>query len=87
MRNQLQTVASAARSGPAKYASMVANVQDIPKPQKGFMDEIDNDRATPFVPRLRKKSNAVTPLDLAPVSVSLENKHIMQGGESAVSVW
>lgn len=69
MRHQLRTVASAARGGPGKYASMVANVADIPKPQLAFMTEIDNDRATPFVPRLRKKHNAVTPLDLAPVSL------------------
>lgn len=68
MRHQLKTVASAARSGPAKYASMVANVVDIPKPQEAFMEEIDNDRNTPFVPRLKDKPNAVTPLDLAPVS-------------------
>lgn len=67
MRNQLRTVASAARSGPAKYASMVANVVNIPKPQEAFMGEVDNDRDTPFVPRLQEKANAVTPLDLAPV--------------------
>lgn len=67
MRHQLRTVASAARGGPAKYASMVANVANIPKPQAAFMDEIDNSRETPFVPRLRTKHNAVTPLDLAPV--------------------
>lgn len=68
MRNQLKTVAFAARSGPAKYASMVANVVNIPKPQEAFEEEIDNSRETPFVPRLREKPNAVTPLDLAPVS-------------------
>lgn len=68
MRQQLQTVASAARSGPGKYASMVSNVMDIPKPQDAFVEEIDNSRETPFVPRLKEKPNAVTPLDLAPVS-------------------
>lgn len=67
MRHQLKTVASAARSGPAKYASMVSNVVDIPKPQEAFTEEIDNDRTTPFVPRLQEKPNAVTPLDMAPV--------------------
>ncbi len=69
MRHQLQTVASAARSGPVKYASMVSNVVDIPKPQEGFRDEIDNTRETPFVPKLKEKPNAITPLDLAPVGV------------------
>lgn len=68
MRHQLKTVASAARSGPAKYASMVSNVVDIPKPQEAFREEIDNSRETPFVPRLKEKPNSVTPLDLAPVS-------------------
>lgn len=68
MRDQLKTVASAARSGPGRYASMVANVQNIPKPQMAFRDQIDNARDTPFVPRLRGKPNAVTPLDLSPVS-------------------
>lgn len=68
MRHQLKTVASAARSGPEKYASMVSNVVDIPKPQEAFMSEIDNNRDTPFVPRIRDKPNAVTPLDLTPVS-------------------
>lgn len=68
MRHQLKTVASAARSGPAKYASMVSNVVDIPKPQDAFRESIDNTRETPFVPRLKEKPNAVTPLDLAPVS-------------------
>lgn len=67
MRHQLKTVASAARSGPEKYASMVSNVVDIPKPQEAFMSEIDNNRDTPFVPRIREKPNAVTPLDLTPV--------------------
>lgn len=67
MRHQLRAVASAARSGPAKYESMVANVRNIPKPQEAFMEEIDNARDTPFVPRLREKPNAVTPLNLAPV--------------------
>ncbi|CAN0407040.1 unnamed protein product, partial [Ectocarpus sp. 12 AP-2014] len=68
MRHQLKTVASAARSGPAKYASMVSNVVDMPKPQEAFQEEIDNSRETPFVPKLREKTNAVTPLDLAPIS-------------------
>ncbi|CAM9785859.1 unnamed protein product [Ectocarpus sp. 6 AP-2014] len=68
MRHQLKTVASAARSGPAKYASMVSNVVDMPKPQEAFQEEIDNSRDTPFVPKLREKPNAVTPLDLAPIS-------------------
>ena len=67
MRDQLMTVASAARSGPQKYASMVSNVVDIPKPQEAFVGEIDNNRDTPFVPRIRDKPNAVTPLDLTPV--------------------
>lgn len=71
MRNQLRTVASAARGGPQRYASMVSNVVDIPKPQEAFMGEIDNSRDTPFVPRIRNKPNAVTPLDLTPVSFFL----------------
>ena len=73
MRHQLKTVASAARSGPAKYASMVSNVVDIPKPQEAFREEIDNSREAPFVPRLKEKPNAVTPLDLAPVSERLRD--------------
>lgn len=68
MRHQLKTVASVARSGPGKYASMVSNVMDIPKPQESFREKVDNSRDTPFVPRLREKPNAVTPLDLSPVS-------------------
>lgn len=67
MRTQLKSVASAARSGPQRYASMVSNVVDIPKPQEAFLEEIDNGRDTPFVPRIRDKPNAVTPLDLTPV--------------------
>lgn len=82
MRHQLRTVASAARSGPAKYASMVANVVDIPKPQEAFTEEIDNSRDTPFVPRLREKPNAVQPLDLAPVSGRGEKGAGWYGGSS-----
>lgn len=67
MRHQLKNVGSAARSGPQRYASMVSNVMDIAKPQESFREETDNSRDTPFVPRLREKPNAVTPLDLAPV--------------------
>lgn len=70
MCNKLKHVASAARNGPKNYYTMVQNVQDIPKPQESFMNEIDNSRDTPFVPRLRSKPNAVTPLDLTPVRPS-----------------
>lgn len=87
MRHQLKTVASAARGGPAKYASMVSNVVDIPKPQEAFQEEIDNSRDTPFVPKLREKPNAVTPLDLAPVSAERVGQRCCCCLCDIVSVW
>ncbi|CAN0062008.1 unnamed protein product, partial [Discosporangium mesarthrocarpum] len=70
MRDQLRTVGSAAKGGQARYASMVASVADIPKPQEAFAEEIDNDRDRPFIPKLTEKPNAVISLDLVPVTVS-----------------
>ncbi|CAN0056931.1 unnamed protein product, partial [Choristocarpus tenellus] len=85
MRDQLKTVGSAAKGGQARFASMVANVADIPKPQALFAEEIDNDRDSSFVPRLTSKPNAVVPLNLAPccVTSTLEgNDDTLAGGGS-----
>jgi len=68
MRGQLKSIAAAARSTGSKYAAMVANIADVPKPQEAFMHEIDNSRDGAFVPRIHEKPHAVVPLDLSPIS-------------------
>jgi hypothetical protein len=36
--------------------------KNIPKPQLKFTDKVDNNPQTPFIPKLRTKPNASTPL-------------------------
>lgn len=48
-----------------KNRIMRSNVQDIPKPQKEFISDIDNSRERPFRPRIEEKPFAQVSLDLS----------------------
>eukprot|EP00953_Heterococcus_sp_UTEX-ZZ885_P039931 20434-Heterococcus_DN1.PRE.1 len=52
-----------------KLQMMARNSTDMPKPQLAFLDDIDNDRDSPFVPKLTEKPHAIAALDLRLVPV------------------
>ncbi|KAJ2612303.1 exosome nuclease subunit [Coemansia sp. RSA 1804] len=55
-------VAAVADAAGRRTRVALVHAKNIPRPQLGFRDAVDNARGTPFVPRLRAKPHALVPL-------------------------
>ncbi|CAF0798614.1 unnamed protein product [Rotaria sp. Silwood1] len=64
LQESIPTFKQQQKRSSSTFAINHQQTKNIPKPQIKFTDKVDNNPHTPFIPKLRTKPNAITPLPI-----------------------